>query len=93
MFREKARKCVKPCFFSRKDSKRPHQQVTATTSAGNTKSGRLLYIQDLESNRRFLVDTGAEISVIPPFIPCNDYKKAQGLGVSSDINSKDLNEE
>ena len=38
----------------------------ATTPAGNTKLGRLLYIQDLKSNRRFLVDTGAEISVIPP---------------------------
>ena len=66
MFREKAHKCVKPCFFSQKDFKRPHQQVMATTPAGNTKSGSLLYIQDLKSNRRFLVDTGAEISVIPP---------------------------
>ena len=44
MFREKACKCVKPRFFSRMDRKRPHQQVTVTTPAGNTKSGRLLYI-------------------------------------------------
>ena len=53
-------------LVNQKDIKRPHQQVTATTLAGNTKLGHLLYIQDLKSNRRFLVDTGAEISVIPP---------------------------
>ena len=66
MFREKARKCVKQCVFSQKDIKRPHRKVTTTTPAGNTKLGHLLYIHDLKSKRRFLVDTGAEISVIPP---------------------------
>ena len=45
--------------------KRPHQQVTAATPAGNTILGHILSIQDLNSNRRFLVDIGAEISVIP----------------------------
>ena len=71
MFCEKAAKCqrqpsVIPCFFSQKDLKSPHLQITATTPAGNIKLDRLLYIQDLKSNRRILVDTGAEISVIPP---------------------------
>ena len=37
-----------------------------TTPAGITKLDHLLYIQDLKSNRRFLLDTGAEIIIIPP---------------------------
>ena len=65
MFHKKVHQSVKPCSFLQKDLKRPHQQVMVTTPAGNTKVGRLLYIQNLKS-KRFLVDTGAEISVIPP---------------------------
>lgn len=37
----------------------------ATTASGPTDS-RLFYIQDRSSNLRFLVDTGAEVSVVPP---------------------------
>ena len=40
-------------FLFAEGFKRPHQQVTATTPAGNTKFDRLLYIQDLKSIEDF----------------------------------------
>ncbi|BHF60762.1 hypothetical protein SprV_0100372800 [Sparganum proliferum] len=46
--------------------KRPRQPVTATATAGQSRPSRLFYISDKSSGLRFLVDTGAEISVIPP---------------------------
>ncbi|BHF58389.1 hypothetical protein SprV_0100134100 [Sparganum proliferum] len=46
--------------------KRPRQPVTAITTAGQSRPSRLFYISDKSSDLRFLVDTGAEISIIPP---------------------------
>nr|VZI40948.1 unnamed protein product [Spirometra erinaceieuropaei] len=46
--------------------KRPRQPVMATTVAGPSRPSRLFYINDKSSGLRFLVDTGAEVSVIPP---------------------------
>ncbi|VDM06143.1 unnamed protein product, partial [Schistocephalus solidus] len=46
--------------------KRQRQPVMATTAAGQLRPSRLFYIIDKSSGLRFLVDTGAEISVIPP---------------------------
>ncbi|BHF67339.1 hypothetical protein SprV_0301036500 [Sparganum proliferum] len=48
-----------------KSLKRPRQPVMATT-AGPSRPSRLFYINDKSSGLRFLVDTGAEVSVIPP---------------------------
>ncbi|BHF67784.1 hypothetical protein SprV_0301081300 [Sparganum proliferum] len=45
--------------------KRPRQPVMATTAAGPSRPSRLFYINDKSSGLRFLVDTGAEVSVIP----------------------------
>ena len=45
--------------------KRPGQSLVATNAAGQ-QTGRLLYVTDRESRLRFLVDTGAEVSIIPP---------------------------
>ena len=45
--------------------KRHGQALMATNVPGNSHS-RLFYITDKISNHKFLVDTGAEISVIPP---------------------------
>ncbi|MBM6549262.1 reverse transcriptase domain-containing protein [Streptococcus dysgalactiae] len=42
------------------------QQVSAANIAGPHASSRLIYIRDLNANIRFLIDTGAEVSVIPP---------------------------
>ena len=38
----------------------------ATNSVGRLAHSRLVHIRDLESNSLFLIDTGAEVSVIPP---------------------------
>nr|VZH98641.1 unnamed protein product [Spirometra erinaceieuropaei] len=46
--------------------KQPRQPVTATPAAGQSRPSRLFCISDKSSDLRFLVDTGAEISVIPP---------------------------
>ncbi|BHF70289.1 hypothetical protein SprV_0301333900 [Sparganum proliferum] len=46
--------------------KRPRQPVMGTTAAGPSRPSRLFYINDKSSGLRFLVDTGAEVSVIPP---------------------------
>ena len=42
------------------------QQLIATNIAGRLNNSRLFYILDNNSNLRFLVDTGAEVSLIPP---------------------------
>ncbi len=47
--------------------KRTGRQLAATGVAGQPHLGRLFYIHDISSNTRFLVDTGAEVSVVPPF--------------------------
>ncbi|BHF69238.1 hypothetical protein SprV_0301228100 [Sparganum proliferum] len=46
--------------------KRPRQTVTATAASGQSRPSRLFYISDKSNGLRFLVDTGAQISVIPP---------------------------
>ena len=47
--------------------KRPHRQHVKTTLAAGFKQGsRLFYIQDKNTGYLFLVDTGAQISLIPP---------------------------
>ncbi len=42
------------------------RSLAATSVAGPTHPGRLFYVHDNCSNTRFLVDTGAEVSVVPP---------------------------
>ena len=45
--------------------KRLGQPLVATSVAGQ-QTGRLLYVIDRESRLCFLVDTGSEVSIIPP---------------------------
>ena len=59
-FGVKARKCRSPCRLSGK--KRQHQQVTATTT--DKQDNRLFYVTDRRSKTRFLVDTGAQVSIV-----------------------------
>ncbi len=51
----------------------PVRQTGRPVASGDERShpnpthlGRLFYVNDCNSNTRFLVDTGAEVSVIPP---------------------------
>lgn len=46
--------------------KRPYPSVTGTTVSGVPFQSRLFYMTDRYTGFRFLIDTGAEISVIPP---------------------------
>ncbi|KAJ8416471.1 hypothetical protein AAFF_G00357590 [Aldrovandia affinis] len=59
-FGTRAKQCRPPCFSRRKrQSRRP----LAALSVGKTSS--LLFVTDSVSDRRFLCDTGAQVSVLP----------------------------
>ena len=45
--------------------KRPHQPVAAAYCAGPHPVSRLLHVTDPLTRHRFLIDTGAEVSVLP----------------------------
>nr|VZI27627.1 unnamed protein product [Spirometra erinaceieuropaei] len=65
----KARRCISPCSFTSKQSKRVkpvNPKVCATNLSNSSNPGRTFYVRDTRSGRRFLVDTGAQLSVIPP---------------------------
>nr|VZI43258.1 unnamed protein product [Spirometra erinaceieuropaei] len=69
-FGVKARRCISPCSFTSKQSKRV-KPVSTKISAANqldnsSGSGCTFYVCDTATRRRFLVDTGAQISVVPP---------------------------
>ncbi|BHF68324.1 hypothetical protein SprV_0301135800 [Sparganum proliferum] len=52
---------------SRHRSRKPaSQRIDATVFSGSPSSGRTFYVCDKVTRRRFLVDTGAQISVVPP---------------------------
>ena len=46
--------------------KRAGRSLAATGVAGPTLPGHLFYVHDKNSHTKFLVDTGAEVSVVPP---------------------------
>ena len=60
--------------------KRPGQSLAATSAPGPSPS-RLFYVTDRNSGLRFLVDTGAEASVIPP--TRTDRKQQDGPGLQA----------
>ena len=68
-FGQAARKCKAPC--SAQSGNPPDQSLNATGVTSHIHS-RLFYITDKCNSFRFLVDTGAEVSIIPP--NSNDLK-------------------
>nr|VZI01907.1 unnamed protein product [Spirometra erinaceieuropaei] len=54
------------------------QRIDATVFSGYPSSGRTFYVCDNVTRRRFLVDTGAQISVVPP-IPVDHRCPSPGL--------------
>ncbi|BHF73643.1 hypothetical protein SprV_0401672500 [Sparganum proliferum] len=52
--------------FGVKARKPVSQKIDATVSSGSSGSGRTCYIGDTATHRRFLVDTGDQISVVSP---------------------------
>ena len=59
-FGQAAQKCRPPCSMSGND------QSLAATSVTGQPTSRLFYVTDKSTGTRFLVDTGAEVSVLPP---------------------------
>nr|VZI23685.1 unnamed protein product [Spirometra erinaceieuropaei] len=51
---------------SPKTGKPVSPRIDATVFSGSSGSGRTFYVCDTATRRRFLVDTGAQISVVPP---------------------------
>ena len=77
-FGEKARNCEKPCSF--KSEKFPSRAVNATTLSGSTTLGRLLHVRDRLHNVKFLVDTGAAVSVLPPsYCPLSSVSRSSSF--------------
>ena len=77
-FGEKARKCEKPCSFKSENS--PSRAVNATTLPGSTTLGRLLHVRDRLHNVKFLVDTGAAVSVLPPsYCPLSSVSRSSSF--------------
>ncbi|BHF62573.1 hypothetical protein SprV_0200555500 [Sparganum proliferum] len=52
--------------FGVKARKPVSQRIDATVFSGSSGSGHTFYVCDTATRRRFLVDTGAQISVVPP---------------------------
>ncbi|BHF83329.1 hypothetical protein SprV_0802647700 [Sparganum proliferum] len=64
-----SRRCISPCSFTSKHSKRVkpvNPKVSAANLPDSSNPGRTFYVCDTATRRRFLVDTGAQISVVPP---------------------------
>ncbi|CAI2723349.1 unnamed protein product [Schistosoma spindalis] len=63
---DKARKCVTSCkFFKSFSSPKGVNQTMVTTNISSDPHTRLFHVLDKTSGYKFLVDTGAEVSVIP----------------------------
>ncbi|BHF72298.1 hypothetical protein SprV_0401536200 [Sparganum proliferum] len=56
----------KPSDRPPETGKQVSQRIDATVFSGSSGSGRTFYVCDTATRRRFLVDTGAQISVVPP---------------------------
>nr|VZI01885.1 unnamed protein product [Spirometra erinaceieuropaei] len=68
-FGAKDRRCVSPCSFTFKQNTRVKpvsRKVSATNLSDSSNPGHTFYVRDTRSGRRFFVDTGAQLSVIPP---------------------------
>ncbi|BHF74937.1 hypothetical protein SprV_0501802800 [Sparganum proliferum] len=66
-FGAKARRCISPCSFTSKQSKRVKPvspKFIAANLPDNSNPGRTFYVRDTRNGRRFLVDSGAQLSVI-----------------------------
>nr|VZI10130.1 unnamed protein product [Spirometra erinaceieuropaei] len=68
-FGVKASRCISHYSFTFKQSKRVKpvsRKVSAVNLPDSSNPGRTLYVRDTWSGRRFLVDTVAQLSLIPP---------------------------
>jgi hypothetical protein len=78
-FGEKAKKCVKPCAYSKK---RTGGTEVSAASVPQTISRRL-FATDQNTNTQFLIDTGADVSVVPAKIKDNSARNLAGFDLQS----------
>lgn len=55
-----------PRTLQLRGGKRHRQPSIAATGTAGEQTSRLLFVTDRATGRRFLVDTGAEVSILPP---------------------------
>ena len=67
--------------------KRPGQSLRATSDPGLLTS-RLLFLTDANSGRRFLIDTGAEVSIVP--LSATDRKNKQDCSGLRAVNGSSI---
>ncbi|KAK4467588.1 hypothetical protein MN116_000252 [Schistosoma mekongi] len=66
-FGNRARQCISPCSYFKHSGKQQSQwSLTADTTGKVVPDSRLFYVTDKDTGTLFLVDTGAEVSVVPP---------------------------
>ncbi|CAH8536673.1 unnamed protein product [Schistosoma guineensis] len=65
---KQAKKCTPPCNFAstQKKERQDRRLMTTALTDHNFQDSRLLYVTDKRTGTQFLVDTGAEVSVVPP---------------------------
>ena len=73
-FGDHARQCREPCS---------RQSLMATSVTGQSTSSRLFRIYDPTTTYRFLVDTGAEVSVVTPTAADRKYRQELTLQVAN----------
>ena len=76
-----AKKCCSPCSYSGNE-----QVLVVGNAAGNRSQSRLFYVTDTNLGLRFLVDTGAEVSLLPASIS-NRNRNQAGLPLQAANNS------
>ena len=60
--------------------------MQATNAAGN--ESRLSFVEDKEANVRYLVDTGVEVSVVPPSLADKQHRAGVSLRAANDFEIK-----
>ena len=65
-YQKKALRCKQPCSFQQIPSSDKGNTVATTAASGQNQISCLFYVDDPSNGMKFLVDTGSEVSVIPP---------------------------
>lgn len=63
-YKSKARKCIQPCMFNSRAKDSTIQQISATP-VSYPKPRRLPYVTEKSTGTHFLVDTAAQVSLLP----------------------------
>ena len=65
-YQKMALRCKQPCSFQQIPSSDKGNTVATTAASGQNQISCLFYVDDPSNGMKFLVDTGSEVSLIPP---------------------------